>query len=368
MNNIYTDVAIVGAGPAGMSAAIEVAKSGAKVCLIDENKVPGGQLFKQIHKFFGSQEHSAGTRGFRIAQKLVDEVLSLGINLILDGIVWGIFPGLSLGVTVSDKDTFLIHAKKVIIATGAAENSLLFEGNTLPGVMGAGAAQTLVNIRNVKPGKRALVIGSGNVGLIVSYQLIQAGIEVVAIVEAAKKIGGYMVHASKIRRAGVPIYLSHTILRADGKESVEKAVIAELDEAWEPIEGTEKELYIDFICLAVGLHPLAELCWMIGCEFKYSPVLGGHVPTHNENLQTTVQGLYIAGDVSGIEEASIAMEEGRQAGLATAEALGFIKCSLAKQKKTEVKRRMETLRRGTHGDVIAEEKRKIMEAGCNYGY
>jgi thioredoxin reductase len=364
MNNVYTDVAIVGAGPAGMSAAIEAAKSGAKVCLIDENKLPGGQLFKQIHKFFGSQEHSAGTRGFRIAQKLVEEVLSLGVNLMLDTIVWGIFPGLSLGVTTAEKETFCVQAKKVIIATGAAENSLLFEGNTLPGVMGAGAAQTLVNIRNVRPGNKALVVGSGNVGLIVSYQLMQAGIEVVALIEAADKIGGYMVHASKIRRAGIPIYLRHTILRAEGKESVEKAVISQLDEAWKPINGKEKEFDVDFICLAVGLHPLAELCWMIGCQFKYSPILGGHLPAHDEDMQTTVNGLYIAGDVSGIEEASIAMEEGKLAGLAVAEALGFIKYDIAKAKKTEVKRRMEALRSGAHGEIIAKEKRNICGGGC----
>ena len=160
-------------------------------------------------------------------------------------------------------------------ASGASENVVRFKGWTLPGVMGAGAAQTIVNTNRVLPGKRILMIGSGNVGLIVSYQLMQGGADVVALVEAAPKIGGYAVHASKITRAGVPIYTRYTILEARGENRVEEAVICEVDDKWEPIKGTEKVLTVDTIAIAAGLKPLTELAMMHDCKAKFDPVLGG---------------------------------------------------------------------------------------------
>ena len=361
MNKKHVDIAIIGGGPAGLSAAYEAAGCGAKVCVIDENKIPGGQLFKQIHKFFGSKNHRAGTRGFRIAAELVKKVQDSGVEILLDSVAWGIAPGNKIGVTVSDEKTWMIEAKKIIIATGAAENPLAFPNSTLPGIVGAGAAQTLMNIRKVRPGKKALVVGSGNVGLIVSYQLMQAGVDVVGLVEAAPKISGYLVHASKIRRAGVPIWTRKTIVKAEGENEVEKVTIADVDDSFQPINGTEMDLEVDLVCIAVGLHPLTELCWMSGCDFAFSGKLGGYVPKHNCDMETSVEGLYIAGDVSGIEEASVAIEEGKLAGVAASQALGYIPKEVAVELKSNILENIDELRSGSHGQEIAYCKEQIME-------
>lgn len=206
------------------------------------------------------------------------------------------------------------------------------------------------------------MVGAGNVGLIVSYQLLQAGAEVVAMVEGLPYIGGYGVHASKIRRAGVPILLSHTVLRAEGHESVERAVISRIDKNWVPLQGTEKTLEIDTLCLAVGLSPLAELAWMAGCRFIHISPMGGWIPVHDENMQTTLPGIYVAGDLTGIEEASTAMEEGRLAGLAAAEALGCLSFEEGAMKKAEVRERLETLRIGSFGKGRSLAKKQILES------
>jgi len=357
-----TNIAVVGAGAAGMTAAIKAARAGAQVTLIDENARPGGQLFKQIHKFFGSQAHLAGTRGVQIGKGLLEEAQDAGVEIRLDTVVYGLFADNRLGLVCKDH-TEDLSAQAIILATGANENALAFPGWTLPGVMGAGAAQTLINIHRTLPGRRVLMVGAGNVGLIVSYQLLQAGAEVVAIVEGLPHIGGYGVHASKIRRAGVPILTAHTILRAEGEKSVERAVIAQVDAKWQPIAGTEQALNVDTICLAVGLSPLAELAWMAGCQFTHVSALGGWVPVHDKDMQTNLPGIYVAGDLAGIEEASTAMEEGRLAGLAAAESLGYLSPDDGERKKA-VRERLATLRIGSFGEERAVAKEQIVKARC----
>jgi len=195
------DVIVVGAGPAGLSAAIEAAKRGLRVIVFDENARPGGQLFKQIHKFFGSKEHKAKIRGFKIGEDLLKEAQTAGVEVVLNAVVAGLY--LDKEVLVSQADE-VIHYKgdAIIVATGASENMITFDGWTLPGVIGAGAAQTMMNLHRIRPGKKVLMLGTGNVGLVVSYQLLQAGCEVVALVDAAAKIGGYGVHAAKLARCG----------------------------------------------------------------------------------------------------------------------------------------------------------------------
>jgi len=366
MKTIPTDIVVVGSGPAGLCAAIEAARHGAGVVLVDEHSVPGGQLFKQIHKFFGSEQYRAGTRGFDIAHELVEEVKTAGIKdarvrMLLDSVVYGIFPGFKVGVAVHDKYNVGIEAKKIIVCAGAAENTIAFENSTLPGVVGAGAAQTLMNTYKVAPGKRVLMVGSGNVGLIVSYQLLQAGVEVVGVAELLDKPGGYAVHAAKIRRAGVPIWTNTTIVSARGTDSVTGARIVSVDNRMQPIPGTERDLDVDLICLACGLRPMTELFFMMGSKNKYVGELGGFVPLHNSNMETSISGLYVAGDSAGIEEASIAMEEGRLAGIAAAEALGYVPHAEAAAKKAQCWANLNDLRSGCHGEHLAKAKAAILE-------
>lgn len=361
MREITADLAVIGAGSAGLSAAYQAACAGADVLVIDENHLPGGQLFKQIHKFFGSRAHRAGTRGYQIGQELLARVEQSGARVWLDTLVYGMERDKSLGV-IHDGTHYVVRAKKVIVATGAKENYMAFPGSTLPGVMGAGAAQTMANVNRVLPGKRIVMLGSGNVGLIVSYQLMQAGAEVVALVEGAPKIGGYAVHAAKLRRAGVPIYVGHTITRVEGDGQVERVEIAAVDKQFQPIAGTEQVLEADTVCLAVGLNPMTELIWMAGCEFCFIPAFGGHVPLHDANMETTVPGLYVAGDVTGVEEASSAMEEGNLAGVCAAQALGLLSAEQADAKKAEITARLDALRAGLFGERRRTAKQQQLDA------
>ena len=315
------ELIVIGAGPAGLSAAIEGAKAGMRVAVFDENARPGGQLFKQIHKFFGSKEHKAKIRGFRIGEMLLQEAEAAGVNVQLNATVLGIFPEKRITVRFGDH-VEQFSGDNIIVATGAAENMVLFDGWTKPGVIGAGAAQTLMNLHGVQPGQNILMVGSGNVGLVVSYQLLQAGCKVAALIDAAPRVGGYGVHAAKVARYGVPFYMRHTILRAEGKDQVEGAVIAEVDDKFQPIPGTEKHLDVDTICLAVGLSPMSQVLRMSGCEIDDTP--GGLVPKTDAYGETTIPGLFAAGDVAGIEEASSAMIGGRIAGLAAAHRAGYL--------------------------------------------
>ncbi|MDI6870987.1 MAG: FAD-dependent oxidoreductase [Bacillota bacterium] len=356
-----SDVTIIGAGPAGLAAAIEAARAGAKVVLVDENARPGGQLFKQIHKFFGSREHFAGTRGIDLARKLCQEAQELGVQLVLDTAAFAIYDGRIVAGT-TPKGTVQIESERIILATGAMENTFSFKGWTKPGVMGAGAAQTMINLHRVLPGSRILMVGSGNVGLIVTYQLLQAGADVVAVIEALPKIGGYAVHAAKVRRAGVPILTSHTVLEAKGEPEVSSAVICQLDD-FKPVAGTEREVEVDTVCLAVGLTPLAELAWMAGCQCEYLPALGGFVPVHDERMETTVKGIFVAGDVTGVEEASTAIEEGRLAGIAAAASLGLLSPDEAEERMTAAWERLAALRMGPFGEGRQAAKEQLMKVG-----
>ncbi|DAC73223.1 MAG TPA: sarcosine oxidase subunit alpha, partial [Thermoplasmata archaeon] len=329
---LEVDVLVVGAGPAGLCAAIECATQGASVLIVDENQSVGGQLIKQTHKFFGSKQERAGMRGIDIATELENDLRHLEsegkIQIMTDATVIGCYESEKqhrFGVVERHdyKSTLYdVRCDAVILACGAMENMLLFPGNDLPGVYGAGAVQTLMNVYGVKPGDRVLMVGAGNVGLIVSYQLLQAGIAVDRVVEAAPTIGGYNVHAAKLRRCGVPIQTSHSIKEVCGDEKVEGAVVVRLDENWKPIKDSEEYIKCDTICLAVGLTPSTRLLSQIGVDLEFIPEAGGYVAPHDESMQTSIKGVYVAGDASGIEEASTAMIEGKIAGLASAIQVG----------------------------------------------
>ena len=317
---ISYDIAVVGGGPAGLEAAITAKALGASVLMIDDNPVLGGQLIKQTHKFFGSKAHYCGVRGVNIAKILTEKVREDQIDVWTESTVVGYYDGSILGVLKQDK-LVPVKAKAYIFATGATENMLAFDNADLPGVYGAGAVQTMMNVYGVVPGKRAVVVGSGNIGLIVPYQLLQAGVEVAAIVEIMDHVGGYYVHAAKIKRAGVPIYLKHTVVEAVGKDCVEAAKISKVGDKYECLTGTERTIECDMILIAIGLSPLCELLYQAGCRIDYYPELGGHVPWHDEKMMTSRENIYVAGDLACIEEASTAMLEGKIAGACCCESL-----------------------------------------------
>jgi thioredoxin reductase len=198
-----------------------------------------------------------------------------------------------------------------------------------------------------------MMLGSGNVGLIVSYQLLQAGADVVGVVDIADHVGGYEVHYDRVSREGVPIYLNHRLLAAEGESGVEAVLVEDMQ------EGRLKRFSVDSVCMALGLTPLAELAAMRGCRTVYCDELGGFLPWHDREMRTDRPGVYVAGDTAGVEEAAVAMEEGRMAGLSAAEDLGSLSRRQAAAGKKAVRVRLDGLRVGPYGSARHAAKERI---------
>lgn len=296
-------VLIIGGGPAGLSAAIELGKRDIPVLLVDDKHRLGGKLVLQTHRFFGSSEAVfAGTRGIDIATRLEQEIRSYpSVEIWLNSTALAVFEDQKVGILKNNQEYVLIQPQVLLVACGAREKFLAFDGNALPGVIGAGAFQTLVNRDLVKPCERLFIVGGGNVGLIAGYHALQAGIEVVGLVEALPECGGYKVHKDKLARMGVPIYTSHTILSAHGKNQVESVTIAQVDEKFKPVQGTEKSFKCDCVLIAVGLDPVNEF---------YQKAVRYNLPA------------FVAGDAEEIAEASAAIFSGKIKGLEILRHLG----------------------------------------------
>ena len=299
---VEVECLIIGGGPAGLSAAIELGKAGVRTLIVDDKHRLGGKLVLQTHKFFGSIDACyAGTRGVDIATKLEQELGQFeNVQVWLNTTALAVFSDRKVGL-LREGRCVIVQPHVLLVATGAREKSLVFKGNTLPGVYGAGAFQTLVNRDLVRPTERLFTVGGGNVGLIASYHALQAGIQVAGLCEALPECSGYKVHKDKLARLGVPIYTSHTVLSANGEHSVESITIAQIDDNWQPIPGTEKTFACDTILVAVGLDPVDEF-------------------THK--AEEFGLPIYAAGDAEEIAEASAAMFTGRIRGLEIARSLG----------------------------------------------
>ena len=291
VEELEVDALIIGGGPSGLAAAAELGKLNVNTLIIDDKAGFGGKLVLQTHKFFGSVEDCyAGTRGIDIAEKLGRQLKEYpSVKAWPDAVCLAVFSDKKVGV-LRGGNYCLIKPKTIINATGAREKSLAFPGNTLPGVYGAGAFQTLVNRDLVRPAERLFIVGGGNVGLIAAYHALQAGIKVVGLIEAQAECGGYKVHADKIKRLGVPVYTRHTILRADGKDGLETVTIAGVDAKFKPLPGTEKTFQADTLLIAVGLNSVDEF---------------------HSQAQEAGMDSFICGDAEEIAEASAAMFSGK---------------------------------------------------------
>jgi sarcosine oxidase subunit alpha len=370
MTTEAVDLVVIGAGPAGLAAAAEAAQRRAKVIVVDESPIPGGRLPGQIHPEPGKtgDDKRKWSIGPQKAEGLVNEAKQSGAKILCGASVWGIFPGWHVGVAptnpASDKKNFPIgfETKAVLIATGATQNPLIFPGWTLPGVITAGAAQTMINVHRVLPGRRATVIGIDPLSLSVAHLLVTAGVQVqgvflppanglqigpsspqVAIERLANisayaptagwsalaKISKYLSGAAArffpakgINVAGVPLRLRQTVLAVDGRERAEYVRLATVRSNGDLEIEAETQLETDVVITAAGLSPLVELAQIAGIPLCYIPELGGWVPLHNDVCETPVAGLFVAGSMTGVEGAAVAEAQGRVAGLAAA---GFLK-------------------------------------------
>ncbi|HOU18433.1 MAG TPA: NAD(P)/FAD-dependent oxidoreductase, partial [Candidatus Marinimicrobia bacterium] len=297
------DILVIGGGPAGLTAALELAQLNYNVIVVEDKEKLGGKLLLQTHKFFGSIEDCyAGRRGIAIAALLEKELSNhTNIKIFTNTTVAAIYKDKKAGLFIKNQNYAIVAFRGLIISAGAREKSLIFNGNYLPGVFGAGAFQTLVNRDLVQAGRRVFIVGSGNVGLIAAYHALQAGITVVAICDILGKVSGYKVHADKIKRMGVPIYLKHTVIAAEGNGKVERVIIAAVDDHFQPLLETARTFAVDTLLIAVGLTPLDDFFEMAN-QFGF-PVVK-------------------AGDADEIAEASSAMFGGRIAARRLANQLG----------------------------------------------
>ncbi|MBM3305932.1 MAG: FAD-binding protein [Candidatus Aminicenantes bacterium] len=303
IEDMSCDLLVVGGGPAGMGAAIEAADSGISVILVDDKSALGGKLVLQTHLFFGAAaECYAGTRGIEIAGILADEVAKRrGIKVMTSSVAVGVFADKKVGVASGDRYS-LVTPRSLLVASGAREKALNFPGCDLPGVYGAGAFQTLLNRDLIRPSERLFVVGGGNVGLIAAYHALQAGISVVGLCEALPDVGGYWVHSDKIRRMGVPIYTTTSVVSANGRDAVESVTVARVDKNWKIVPGTHKTYACDTLLIAVGLDRVNEF--------------------HDMAVSVGLRS-YLAGDAEEIAEASAAMFSGRVTGRRIARDLGM---------------------------------------------
>jgi thioredoxin reductase len=332
---VRTDVAIVGAGPAGLSAALAAAGAGAGVVLIDAYRRPGGQFYRQPAAEF----RAAGPAGHqREGAALREAAAAAGVEMWSETAVWGAFDGPRLGLDGPGAPAFL-EARAVVVAAGAYERAAAFPGWTLPGVMTAGAAQTLLKEQRILPGRRAVLAGTGPLQLVVAAALVEAGAEVVAVLEGSPAIRRSLrrpfANAAALwgqwdrlaeglsawwtlRRAGVPYSPGWGVTAAEGGGQVEAVTVARLDEAWRPVPGTQRRLACDTLCCGYGFVPATELARLLGVRHAWRPDQGGWAPARDEHMETDVPGVFVAGDGAGIGGAGLALVEGRIAGLAAA--------------------------------------------------
>lgn len=351
------DVAIVGGGPAGLAAAREVAARGGEVAVFDEQSALGGKLRGQLH------EEAGGTwwKGWERAAELVEAARSAGAALFTETLVWGVEAGWRLHVADTlnrDRSPRTVEARLVLVATGASERPVALPGWTLPGVMTVGAAQVLTNVFRVTPGERVLVVGIDALSLTVARQLTLAGVEVVAVVlppagpltgplgspaevlrnlgalarsapTPALRVGATLLRTSLgvqvasrvrfpggVRVWGIPVDYRTALLEVRGDDRVRSALLAPVDAYGRPDPGGARDVPVDAVCLSGGLTPLAELAAAAGAHLTDVAALGGVVPLHDRSFQTSLDGLFVAGNTTGVEGAEVATAQGRAAGLA----------------------------------------------------
>ncbi len=351
------ELAIIGGGPAGLCAAIEAADAGVDVLVIDENRRIGGQIYRQIP--YPVTDGSKLGKDYTKAQELFQAVeLRPKITLLPHTLVWGIFEEKTLAV-YTEEGSEQIQAQTVIIANGGYDRPVPFPGWTLPGVFSAGGALTLMKSQRILPGRRVLVAGTGPILLVIATYLLEGGAEVVALLDAASrhdwwrqlpKLWGEwellwegFQYIRRLRSAHVEIQNSHTVLRVEGEEKVTQAVLTKVDEQWKPLPGTEQTVRVDAVISGFGFVPSIDLPALCGCALEYKAKLGGWVPQYNEEMETTVPGVFVAGETAGIGGASVAMEEGRIAGIAAAKRLGYLRPDEAQKRLQKVQNRLADL-------------------------
>jgi sarcosine oxidase subunit alpha len=308
------EIVVVGGGIAGLSAAWRAAEAGASVTLIDrEEEVGGGLLFQGDPLFpaIGEEEVLPSEEIKDLARKAEEAE----VEFLTEATTIGLYPERELAVVDRGRGLRRIRAQRIVLATGTSQELPLFINNDLPGVFAGPGLQRLLHRRGIRPGKRALLSGSGNYALSLAYQLHLAGIEVVGIVEEGEEIRGERRLRERVEGLGVPLFPSHTLQEAFGRGGVEGALLVERGSA------SEKRVSCDLIVPCDRFRPNFELLWQAGC--RMIPIRGkGPLPYRDGEMATDREGIWVAGGVGGTDDAGMAALEGEVAGLAAALSLG----------------------------------------------
>jgi D-hydroxyproline dehydrogenase subunit alpha len=336
------DVAVIGAGPAGLAAAVAAARRGARVTVIDEAPAPGGQIWRA----------ERGRRLAAPAHERVAEAERLGVELLADTLVWGARGDRTLLLSRLPEagsdgaiwpaprapEPWAIRPRAVVLATGAHDRPFPFPGWTLPGVLTAGGLQALAKSHAVPPGSRVLLAGAGPFLLPVACSLLDAGAEVLTVAEATRR-RAWLRAAPRLRhaperlwqlaryeatlaRARVPRLFGHVMLRAEGRDRIVRAQLAPVDAEWRPLPSLRRSFELDFLGIGYGFQPNLELARLLGCRLTFSSRERQFVVWRDERMRTSVDGVFAAGEIGGIGGAELAESEGLIAGASAADATG----------------------------------------------
>jgi len=323
------DIVIIGGGPAGMAAAVKAKQAGANdVLIIDREKTLGGILNQCIHNGFGLKRFSKELTGPEFAYELEKCVKEEKIDCLLDTMVTDVTKDKVITATNEKDGVFQIEAKAIILAMGCRERSrgaLAIPGTRPAGVFTAGSAQKYINLMGYLPGRNVLILGSGDIGLIMARRMTLEGANVKAVCEIMPYSAGLTRNIVQcLDDYNIPLKLSHTITEIHGKDRVEGVTISAVDEKRQPIAGTEEYIECDTVLLSVGLIPENELSKRIGVELD--PVTNGAVV--NESRETNIPGIFACGNVLHVHDlADFAAEEAEIAGEA---AVKYI-CGISKK-------------------------------------
>ena len=324
----HTDVIVIGGGPAGLAAALEAARTGASVILVDDQQALGGHLRTTMHP--QNEDEREDTKadssvvdsqfkdltGPEISRAFADEVRAQpNIEVFLNATAFGYYEDALVGI-IQGKRMIQTRTQQAIIATGRFEHPLIFRNNDLPGVMLGSGIQRLVYLDQVIPGTHALVVTTNNFGLTVAADLLQAGVTIEAVVDARSVLPDTP-ELKILKQHNVMILTAHTISEAIGNRHVTAAVIIELDEQQQIIPGTERRISCDLIALSTGFQPAAALVYQSGGKMVYDPSSGSLVP------KTLPPAVHVAGDIAGTHELETQILEGRVVGLQAAIDLGI---------------------------------------------
>lgn len=320
MNETLYDVIVVGGGPAGLAAALEAAKEGAgKVLILERNNELGGILNQCIHNGFGLQFFKEELTGPEYASRFIDKLADAGVEVMLGAMVLDVSADKTVHAMSREHGYMQLRAKSVVLNMGCRERTrgaIAIPGDRPAGVFTAGAAQLYMNIEGYMVGKRVVILGSGDIGLIMARRMTLEGAKVLACVELMPYSNGLNRNIVQcLNDYDIPLYLSHTIVDIKGDKRVEQVVVAKVDEKRNPIPGTEITFDCDTVLLSVGLIPENELSRQAGVEIDRRT----NGPIVYENMETSIPGVFASGNVVHVHDlVDFVTQESQRAGRAAA--------------------------------------------------